>query len=687
MKQLLLSAFLFLLAVTSASAQTYFYVNGSTGIDSLAAGRGQSAASPWKTIGFALANVPAQTVSTSAMVYVEGNQVYSSTTNGEVFPLTPVYNVSIEGRYAVHGNKPVLQVPAGGTAFVFPSGVVFNRNQVTIESLVVRGGDYGMRMGAAPGFRHRPRVQFCVFDGQAQAPVRIDNGGAAIQDPRFFQNTFANGYKGMMLYSSGNGAITRPDVEECRFQGFANAAIEVEDRSPGGGSVGGLFRSNWFDDCGTGIRIRSAQGAVTTAATIRTSRFANIADWAVDVQLEYPYDPIVTIDECAMLDCGGGVRLTGTPLPGSYTLTMSRNVIKDCDVGAAFFVLGQGTIDVVSRDNVIDSCTTGVDFQIGSSATPPLQFTYDSQRDRVLGGVRGVRIVAGSPGSITFRSGMICGTGTAVTLTTSFQVVMHHMTIADNGTAIFALAAPGAGSAFSHLVLAGNGLDALSNGAVAFTRSCFASSTWPGVGNLNATDPQLLRPSYKLAPTSPCIDAGDPAGGLVATDYEGDPRASVGVQNGPAVPDLGADEYVYAGSARPYGTGGFARHNVFPRIAAASPNAPIGSVVQVELTGAVFPFSSVPTKFAICGFGLTEDPTPGPFDLASVGFPGSYVWNDMLGLFPIEAVSATGTATQLVPIPNNPWFVGQPLHFQWFVWMPVTVGVVSSDALRVTPGR
>jgi hypothetical protein len=668
----------------AAIAQGSFYVDGALGID--APGRGQVGA-PWKTIGYALANVPAQTLTTSAVVWVEGNQVYSPATNGETFPLSPVYNVAIQGRTAGHGKKATLRVPSGGTAMVFASGVVFNRNQVTISEFVIEGGDYGMQMGAAPGFRHRPRVQYCVFDGQAQAPVRIDNAGAAIQDPRFFQNTFKNGYKGMMLYSAGTGAITRPDVEECRFEGFSNAAIEIEDRSPGGGSVGGLFRSNWFDQCGTGIRIRSAAGAVTTAATIRTSRFADIATWAVDVQLDYPFDPLVTVQDCAMLRCGGGVRLTGTPLPGAYTLNVLDNAIVDCGTGLGFSVVGQGDVDVVTRDNLIENCGYGVDFLVGSTGGAGLLFDFDSQRDRILRGGTGVRMQAGAPGTVAFGSGMICGNGSGVQAITPYDFVLRSMTLADNQLGLNLFGTPGPGSRFEHLLFGGNGVDFAPNAALAMTHSCFQGSTWPGVGNLNFTDPQLQRPTYKLAPTSPCIDAGSLASSLPSTDYEGDPRASVGVAAGAAVPDIGADEYVYAGSARTYGTPGFGLGNVFPRMSSPSANAPIGSNVQLDLTGASYPFSSTPAKFAVCAFGVRDDHGTAPFDLAPFGFSGSYLWTETLGAFPLQTISLAGTASLLHPIPNDLGLVGATLTYQWIAIMPLPTGVVTSDALRVTLGR
>lgn len=672
-----------LLLAAALQAQGNYYVNGITGAD--LPGNG-SLAAPWRTIGYALAHVPPQPVSMSATVYVEGNQVYSPTTNGEFFPITPAYNVAIEGTFVGHGRMPVLRPPAGMTAFLFPGNVVFNRNQVTFRYLVVEGGDYALRMGAMPGSRHRPRVQDCTFRDQLVAAIRIDNAGNAINDPRFFQNTFTGPGMGLAMYSTGSSAITQPDVEENRFVDLGGIAIDLEDRSPGGGNVGGIFRSNWFDRCAGGIRIRSAAGAVATNASIRTSRFADLHGYAVEVVLDQPFDPNVTIEQCAMVRCGGGVRLTGTPLPGSYTLTLSRNAIHDCPVGLNVQLFGQGAVTVTCTDNVIQHCGAGIQTLFGSAANPPLQFRLSSHRDRLLDCDHGALLAGDGSGVLTFTSGMVCGHGNAgVWMQTTSPVTLRSMTLADNGIGFYTDRLPAAGSALDHLVFDSNGIDVFAPTGTPIQHSCLSGMTWPGTGNLY-TDPELERPFYKLAPTSPCIDAGNPAVALPATDYEGDDRASVSVANGTALPDLGADEYVYAGSARRYGTGGFSWFNVFPRIAAASPTAPIGSVVQVQLSGAVMPVFGTSAVSAFLVFGWRDDSGTLPFDLAPFGLSGSYLWNDFTAVSAVRPVTA-GNASQGIPIPNLTKLIGETFTLQWFALMPGQYGWVGSDGLRVTVGR
>ena len=68
---------------------------------------------------------------------------------------------------------------------------------------------------------------------------------------------------------------------------------------------------------------------------------------------------------------------------------------------------------------------------------------------------------------------------------------------------------------------------------------CDVRGGFTGTGNI-ALDPQFVSPAtsdFRLAPTSPCVDAGDPVG-MSTIDFDGDPRPFYGA------PDIGADELV-----------------------------------------------------------------------------------------------------------------------------------------------
>jgi len=68
---------------------------------------------------------------------------------------------------------------------------------------------------------------------------------------------------------------------------------------------------------------------------------------------------------------------------------------------------------------------------------------------------------------------------------------------------------------------------------------------WEGVGNIEEY-PMFEADGYHLKMCSPCVDAGTntPAGGLPATDIDGETRIMSGRCAGAAVVDMGADEYL-----------------------------------------------------------------------------------------------------------------------------------------------
>jgi hypothetical protein len=83
----------------------------------------------------------------------------------------------------------------------------------------------------------------------------------------------------------------------------------------------------------------------------------------------------------------------------------------------------------------------------------------------------------------------------------------------------------------------------ISGGTAAVTYSDVQGG-WPGTGNKNA-NPLFADGAGRLAPTSPCIDAGNNAAvSGVATDLDGKARKTDGNLDGVPVVDMGAYEYV-----------------------------------------------------------------------------------------------------------------------------------------------
>lgn len=82
-------------------------------------------------------------------------------------------------------------------------------------------------------------------------------------------------------------------------------------------------------------------------------------------------------------------------------------------------------------------------------------------------------------------------------------------------------------------------------GGVPSVRYCDVKGGYPGTGNFDA-DPQFVDPvsgDYRLLPSSPCIDAGDPASSVCGIDLGHLPRPLDGDLAGGMLVDVGAHEF------------------------------------------------------------------------------------------------------------------------------------------------
>jgi len=205
------------------------------------------------------------------------------------------------------------------------------------------------------------------------------------------------------------------------------------------------------------------------------------------------------------------------------------------------------------------------------------------------------------------------------------------------------------------------------------------------------TNPQFDRPFYKLRPSSPCINAGSMGAMSSSTDYEGDPRGMSSSGACPGAPDIGADEWSFLGSARPYGNVGFEQFNVFPQISSPTTviQSPSTSPLLIKLTNARQPLFGTPGVGAVLFLGFNDVNQSLPFDLAPLGWPGSYVQLDpatSMGFLSIQQSGPqAGEATAMLPV--APGLSGVTVTAQWFVLMPPPYDVVTSDALRITVGN
>ena len=682
------------LATPALTAQNLgsWFVDGQRGQD--IATNGRTRATPWKTIAYAQTQIPPVDPRTQSRnwqtLYVLGDQTYSPSTNGETLPIVPVYNLFLEGT-DTSAVPPIIKIGTGGTGLRFSHQVGYSRNPSTIRRLIFDGGDYGIEIGGSPTQRHRPRVQDCLFRNQAKAGARI-MAGASGTDPRFFQNTFQNGAGGIEIDGGAAAGLVVPDIEECFFHDLSGSAIHIENTNSGNGTLATLIRSSQFWNCRNAIDLMPLRAtAGTTRVRLSRSTFHSTRNPALQCPGIFPAPPGSvdwTISENSFVQCNGALAFRHAS--GDNRITFHNNIVTSSRSSVSYIPVGSqsGSLTVNSRDNLVKDSNFGCILTAVGASALRLDATFDGDRfinNSALGLL--VATDRNTTGTVKLDNLMCCGSP-SIGLTVSnpagsVSIDASHLTIADNGTGIVG----GAGQRFDHCILANNQTDY--RPGPSFSYCCFQGSTAPGTGNLNRTDPVLMRPTYKLASTSPCIDAGATNGTFAATDYEGDPRASIGRANGTRRTDIGADEYVYAGSVRTYGPIGFGEFNFFPEISSPQQTIAIGQTLQVDLKGAIFPVFNVPATAAVLGIGERDDWGMLPPELSMYGARGTLILSDLLAFTPMVPVSQQGTATLNLRIPVDSKLVGKTITLQWVALLRRLnpLGAVTSNGLRVTFGR
>lgn len=680
-----LAAFLLLAAPVSADT---FYVNGQTGVDDPS--HGTAASAPWKTIGYALAQIPrpTQVLMTHTLV-VAGGQVYGPATNGESFPIRPAYNVAIEGRATP--TPPVLAAN-GGTLLLFDPLEIYNRNQVTIRTLVFRGGEFGADMGGLNSNRHRPRLIDCTFEMQSVAGIRMRERGLGIADPRFFKCRFRDEPTGILAIATGNAAVLRPDIEECTFERITHHGLHVEDQSGVGSDVGGLLHNSWFDACWRGVYLRSGTNAYLTRMEVRNTHFRGCTKDGIFVEVGRPFDPDVLVEQCTFVGGEYGFRLQGNFTPGSYRFQVLSCIARDAQyAGFGYEIRGDADVRVISEDNWA-STNRGAGFSL-RQFDPTLRLNFTSLGDRALdngghGFVVWARDTTAGLGTARIESGILCGNvGDGLEVTQGGNVVARFLTLSSNGGHGLNVVQSPFAHQFDHLVLSDNAVaEIAAPPATVITHTCTRTQSYPGTGNLQA-NPSLLPVTYKLAANSPCIDAGDLAALTPATDFEGDPRVLLGRLGNRTAPDMGGDEYQPNGNAVRIGVAGNGADGFQPHIAASTQQVVLGGSIDVELREAADFWGNL-APLAVFLLGTSEDcgGLAPSCELTSWGAPGSFLYqNGTLAFGPMVIPSPNGLAVTL-PVPANPAYVGLDLVAQWFVIQPGTNagGFVTTDALRMT---
>jgi hypothetical protein len=84
-----------------------------------------------------------------------------------------------------------------------------------------------------------------------------------------------------------------------------------------------------------------------------------------------------------------------------------------------------------------------------------------------------------------------------------------------------------------------------------------------------------------------------------------------------------------------------------------------------------------PSLPAVLAYGLSDTFWLGialPFDLGLVGFSGCTLYQNLVGQIP-AFTDGTGSAVQVLPVPNDPNLLGIPVYLQWVVANVVAGGI------------
>ncbi len=654
-----------ILATTAAlCGQADYFVDGTLGVD--APGHGTSVSSPWRTIAHALANAQAP-ANGAVVVQVRGDQVYSPGTNGETFPLLVPPGVALEGVAGSQGQRPVLLLPAGATGLLLAPAASFDDSYCLLRGLAIEGGDMGVQLGSQAGQQHRVRIEDCDLRLQVGPGVQVlATGGIdllTVRASRFGPSPTGASISMSPPWSSSDLQV---DLEQCQMTGLADA-VRCQTQAGGTGCRPrvNLLRCN-IEHCQHGLNYSGIFGA--GYATRLESTRIGCGSHGIDMIDTGSYlGQALELVDCTLVQLVTGITVESGPFsyPGTKTVTMQGCVVASCQTGVQLRWIYNPP--VVHRLTVTD-CTfrdNGTSI-LGQGNGDNGQMLFSISRCRFLRGGTAISASFYSYWSLlTIEGSVIAEHDTAVAFAGFPGDWMFHWparlqidgtTIADNHTA---LAVPEVGpSSADSILFSGNLTDVVATPALTVSHSLTDRPTLPGTNNQVLTDAQLLRPSYQLAPTSPCID--------------------------PVGSDIGADQFVPAGSLRPYGTPGTSPLGATQRIGSPDTTAPVGSTFTVSLSAALPAGIPPPPAQAILALGFAEPAPPLPFDLAIAGIAG-VLWVDPL-IFELPiAGSAAGTAAIQQTIPDFTWLAGLPVFYQWLVVSPLD-GMVTSDGLRVTFG-
>jgi parallel beta helix pectate lyase-like protein len=397
---------------------------------------------------------------------------------------------------------------------------------VELDGLTVRGGSQGQGAGIRILARNVRLANLVVAENWGLG--NNNNGGGLFVDAEttvasdcvFRDNRATAGAGARLVYDGWSGSAS---FERCSFarndgqgllaHGFQPFELTLRDTSFQDNLKGGLTTSSeqpivlTLEACtlernqatsGSGLALISEQACdVTIAGCVFRENHATAGGGvALDTEQMSTLTALDSLFERNQACAGGGVRLLRANASFERCAFL-RNHRADCGSGAHG---GAIQLEVSAHTEIVDSLFTDSPRVLVWSRATELVVASST----FLNANSSAASIHVERGQAELRDSIVLGAGSA------------QVTLGLNGTVA---------ASHSNVHMGGAGL--------------------PGPGNLDV-DPLFVSPiagDLRLAPGSPCIDAGDPTRVRVGADFERDSRMLDGDGNGTVVLDMGADEF------------------------------------------------------------------------------------------------------------------------------------------------
>lgn len=710
MKRRLLTFFFMTLLTASGWSQQDIFVDAENGDD--VSGDG-SMSMPYQSVKFALSQVSQPQA--DIILFGTTNENYDCS---EIFPWPVTGNISFLGAGGILGGPNVI-VDSGNLQNILEYDPFTDVTNSVIQGITFRNAPKGI-VASPFGSTFQPTITECTFENISQAIEIVSSAGSTVNPTITSCESLGN--SGSFLNYQVQSSIANGLIEGNSIAAGFDNGVFISGNSSSGTLI---IRNNQFSNPKQSVYILNYLGAVqVTSNSMNTTNGNNRAiliqnsdlrgalsrienntclngDWGIhSINSD---DLILSNNNCS------GAAVAGIEIDQSDNCLIQNNLLEDCVAGIR--IENNATGNIFRSNTITNSTSTGI--QLFAPANQLLRNTIQHATASI-----GIHCNASSDSSD------ICGNTIVGSQTAGIQVSGQNLIVAENSISFVTpgpgiLDSIGEGNLYSSNLIH-NCLDAgidltitSSSNVPIFTNNTLADNAGPGLrsalggavssiyvinnifwGN-NSTGDEVIgvnlgslvvcdledpgihfnQPGnfsldplfvggfdYHLQPGSPCIDRGDNAGKLWATDVDGQPRILNSDFFQTAIIDVGADEVAASDLQL---SGSFQQ----------------GGTLLVDITG--------PANGTYAIYAATdpnEDPFAPPPGTESPFGTVLLDQNKLISPNPIASggLGATGTVQVSIGIPNG--FDGTHVVVQGIVTNPSNVGQTTrAEAFVVEP--